>query len=91
MLLQMAVKAINDTASPDSLILTLLVYRAYPRIVETDPLVLSISQYAAAIRKAIDEITKLQAKKQVVTALNTRNGLNTTGIHDTAINKEVLV
>jgi hypothetical protein len=39
----------------------------------------------------MDEITKLRAKKQVATALNTRNGLNTTGIHDTAINEEVLV
>jgi hypothetical protein len=90
-LLQMAVKAVNDTAGPDGLILTLLVYRAYPRMVETDPPVLLISQRAAAIYKAMDEITKLQAKKQVATALNTRNGPNITGIHDTAINKEVLV
>ena len=28
----MAVKAVNNTAGPDSLVLTLLVFEAYPRI-----------------------------------------------------------
>ena len=34
--LQMAFKVINDFAGPDSLIPTLLVFRAYPRIAESD-------------------------------------------------------
>ena len=34
--LQMAFKAINDSAGPNSLIPTLLVFRTYPRIVESD-------------------------------------------------------
>ena len=34
----MAFKAINDTASPNGLVLTLLVFGAYPRIVELDAL-----------------------------------------------------
>jgi hypothetical protein len=34
--LQMAFKAINDSAGPNSLIPTLLVFGAYPRIVESD-------------------------------------------------------
>ena len=34
--LQMAVKAINDTAGPGGLIPTLLVFGAYPRMVDTD-------------------------------------------------------
>ena len=33
----MAVKAVNDTASPDGLVPTLLVYGAYPRISKLDP------------------------------------------------------
>ena len=33
----MAVKAVNDTAGPDGLVLTLLVYGAYPRISNLDP------------------------------------------------------
>jgi hypothetical protein len=34
--LQMAFKAINDSASPDGLVLTLLVFRAYSRMIESD-------------------------------------------------------
>ena len=34
--LQMAFKAINDSAGPNGLIPTLLVFRAYPHIVESD-------------------------------------------------------
>jgi hypothetical protein len=36
--LQMAFKAINDLAGPDGLVLTLLVFRAYPKIIESDTL-----------------------------------------------------
>ena len=40
--LQMAVKAVNNTASPNGLVPTLLVYRAYLRISKLDPPTLSI-------------------------------------------------
>ena len=33
----MAVKAVNNTASPNGLVPTLLVYGAYPRIGKLDP------------------------------------------------------
>jgi len=36
--LQMAFKAINDIVGLDGLVLILLVYNAYPRITEYDPL-----------------------------------------------------
>jgi hypothetical protein len=39
----MAVKAINNTAGPNGLVPTLLVYRAYPRISKLDPPTLSIT------------------------------------------------
>jgi hypothetical protein len=55
----MAVKAINNTASPNGLVLTLLVYRAYLRISNLDPPALFITEQAAVIRKAIAEIVKL--------------------------------
>jgi len=58
----MAVKAINDTASPDGLVPTLLVYGAYLRISKLDPPAPSIIERAAVIRKAIAEIVKLRAK-----------------------------
>ena len=55
----MAVKAVNDTASPDGLIPTLLVYRAYLRISNLDPSTPSIIDRAIIIRKAMAEIVKL--------------------------------
>jgi len=45
----MAVKAINNTAGPDGLVLTLLVYRAYLRISNLGPFTLSITEQAAII------------------------------------------
>jgi len=37
LILQMAFKAINDTAGPDGLVPTLLTFGAYPRMTEMDP------------------------------------------------------
>ena len=58
----MAVKAINNTASPNRLVPTLLVYRAYLRISNLGPPTPSITDRAAVIRKVIAEIVKLRAK-----------------------------
>ena len=55
----MAVKGINNTTSPNGLVPTLLVYRAYLRISNLGPPTPSIIERAAAIRKAIAEIVKL--------------------------------
>jgi len=63
MALQMAFKAINNSISPNGLVLTLLVYSVYPRMTENDPLLLSVSQQALAIKKAMAEVQKLQAKR----------------------------
>jgi hypothetical protein len=58
----MAVKAVNNTAGPDRLVPTLLVYSIYPRISNLDPLALFIIDQAIIIRKAMSEIAKLRAK-----------------------------
>ena len=58
----MAVKAINNTASLNRLVPTLLVYGAYLKINKLDPLTPSITKQAAVIQKTIAEIVKLQAK-----------------------------
>jgi hypothetical protein len=42
MALQMSFKAINDSIGPDGLVPTLLVYGAYPRMTESDPLSLTV-------------------------------------------------
>jgi hypothetical protein len=58
----MAVKAVNNITGLDRLVPTLLVYGAYPRISKLDPPAPSITDRAAAIRKAMAEIVKLRAK-----------------------------
>jgi hypothetical protein len=58
----MAVKAVNDTAGPNGLVPTLLVYGAYLRISNLGPPAPSIMERAAIIRKVIAEIVKLRAK-----------------------------
>ena len=87
----MAVKAVNNTASPNRLVPTLLVYRAYLRMGKLDPPAPSITDQAAAIRKAMAKIVKLWAKQTVNNALHHRNGPNTTLVHNLSLNSEVLV
>jgi hypothetical protein len=58
----MAVKAVNNTASPNGLVPTLLVYGAYPRMSNLGPPALFIIERVVIIRKVIAEIVKLRAK-----------------------------
>ena len=55
----MAIKAVNNTAGPNKLISTLLVYRAYLWISNLNPFTPSIIDRAAIIQKVIAEIIKL--------------------------------
>ena len=87
----MAFKAINDYIGPDGLIPTLLVFRAYPHMVESDAPNFIIIKRAAALKKAMEEIKKLRAKRQMANALNMRNGPKTTAIHNLLLNSLVLV
>jgi hypothetical protein len=64
----MAVKAINNTAGPNGLVPTLLVFRAYPRMTDIDS-TLSITERVVVIYKAIEEVTKIRAQIQVKEAL----------------------
>ncbi|KAF1938762.1 hypothetical protein EJ02DRAFT_299507, partial [Clathrospora elynae] len=75
-LLQMAVKAVNDTAGPDGLVPTLLVFGTYPRLSKTSPPSPSITARAKAIKNAMAEVRKIKAKRQMNDALATRNGPN---------------
>ena len=58
----MAIKAINNTASLNRLVPTLLIYGAYLKISNLNPPTPSIIEQAATIQKAIAKIVKLQAK-----------------------------
>jgi hypothetical protein len=75
--LQMAVKAVNDSAGPDGLVPTLLVFSAYPRMTDDSPPSPSIIQRAKVIRKATKEVQRIYATRQVNDALGMRNSPNT--------------
>ena len=87
----MAVKAVNNTASLDGLVPTLLVYGAYLRISKLDLPALSIIEQVAVIRKVIAEIVKLRAKQVVSNALYYYNRPNTTPVHNLPLNSKVLI
>ncbi len=87
----MAFKAINNTTRLDRLVPTLLVYGAYPRITKYDPPSLSVVQRALAIKKAMAEVQKLRAKRQINNALNIRNGPSTYDVNSLNINNDMLV
>ena len=87
----MAFKAINDSIGPDGLIPTLLVFGAYPRIIESDVPSPIVIQRATAFKKAIEEVKKIQAERQVADALNIRNSPSTTAIYNLPLNSLVLV
>jgi hypothetical protein len=77
MILQMAVKAVNDSAGPDGIVLILLVFGLYPRMTEIDAPSPIIVKRAEAIRAATKEVRRLHVKRQVNDALAMRNGPNT--------------
>lgn len=89
--LQMAFKALNDTAGPDGIVPTLLVFGAYPRMSEFNAPPATISQRSTALAKAMTEVRKLRAARKVTEALRMRNGPSTTAIHDLPLNSQVLV
>jgi hypothetical protein len=72
--LQIAIKAVNDTTGPDGLVFILLIFKAYPRIFHNSSSSPIIIKRAKAIRKAIAEVRKLTAFRQMSAALNARNG-----------------
>ncbi|KAF6807096.1 hypothetical protein CPLU01_15834 [Colletotrichum plurivorum] len=89
--LQSAVKAINDTAGPDGIVPTLLVFGAYPRMTDDSAPSPDIVKRAAAVRKAGNELRKHFATRQVNEALAARNGPDTTALKLLAIGSQVRV
>jgi hypothetical protein len=58
----MTFKAINNSIGLNSLIPTLLVFRAYLYIIESDTPNLIVIKRAAALKKAIKKVKKLKAE-----------------------------
>jgi hypothetical protein len=58
----MAFKVINNSAGPNGLIPTLLVFRAYLYIVKSDTPNPIVVKRAVALKKAIEEVKKFKAE-----------------------------
>ncbi|KHJ34667.1 hypothetical protein EV44_g3790 [Erysiphe necator] len=89
--LKMAFKAINDTAGPKGLVPTLLVLGAYSKISNLDAPAVSVEQRAKEYEKAMEDVRKLRAERQVKDALSMRNGPITSTIRDPPLQTQVLV
>jgi hypothetical protein len=76
-MLQMAVKAINDLAGPDGIVLILLVFDAYLRLTEIDLLSSLVTKRAEAIYAATKKVCRLYTERQVKDALAMRNSPDT--------------
>jgi hypothetical protein len=87
----MATKAVNNTAGPDGLVLTLLVYGTYPRMTTSDNPSPTVTKRGRAIKKAIKQVVEMYIKRQVRDALKQRNGLRTSETLGVLIGGEVLV
>ncbi len=91
MLLQIVVKAINDFARLDRIVLTLLVFSAYLRLTKDLPPSPSITVQTIAIHKVIKEVRRIYAERQVRDALVIRNRLNTYRVHELLLQSDVLI
>jgi hypothetical protein len=89
--LQMTFKVINDSIELDELILTLLIFEAYSRMIEMNVSSSTIIQRVIAMRKTMKEVQKFIATRQMNDALNTRNDLIITLIHELSLNSLVLI
>jgi hypothetical protein len=90
-ILQMAIKALNDTAGPDGLVPTLLVFGAYPRINTESPPSPDIIARANAVRKAMRMLRNEQAKASIGRAIHTRNGPNAHDVLKLPLKSEIMV
>ena len=59
----MAVKAINNSAGPNSIIPTLLVFGAYPQLTKIDPLSPLVTKRVEAIYAVTKEVCCLYAER----------------------------
>jgi uncharacterized coiled-coil protein SlyX len=89
--LQITIKAVNNTAGPNGLVLTLLMFSTYPQITTTDTLSLIVTEHSKTITKAIKQIAELYAKKQVINTLKQQNGPNISNTLNVLIGKDVLI
>ncbi len=90
-ILQMTFKVLNDSIDFNNLVFILLVFDTYLRIIKMNASFSTIIQRSIAMRKAMKEVRKTIAFRQMNDVLNMRNDLNTILIYDLLLNSFVLV
>ncbi len=71
--LQMTFKVINDSIELNDLILTLIIFEIYSRVIEINVSSLTITQRIIVMQKIMKEVRELNAMRQMNDVLNTRN------------------
>ena len=89
--LQITVKAVNNTAGDNGLILTLLMFETYLCMQKFDSLFSIIIQRVDAIRKAMKKIRIIKTEKQISDALNIRNRSITDHFYNLSLNSKILI
>jgi hypothetical protein len=89
--LQMAVKSVNDTAGHDGFVPTFLMFGTYFRLLPSSPPLSSLTVRANAMRKAMAEVRKLKARRQVTDAFFQRNGPFVAKVKQLPLQNEVRV
>ena len=84
-------KAVNNTAGPDGLVPTLLVFGAYPRMTTESPPSPSTTKRAEAINKTMTALRKANAERRVNDALHARNGPSTSEVLSLPLQSEVCI
>lgn len=84
-------KAINNISGPNSLVLTFLVFRAYPCMSKFDALIPTITQCVTIIKNAIKKVQKVRTEKIVanISKQNNRSGLMVSDMPNLPLNFDV--
>jgi hypothetical protein len=90
-ILQLTFKALNDSTDFNDLVSILLMFDTYSRMIEMNVSFSTITQRSIAMRKAMKEVRKTIAFRQMNVVLNMQNDLSTILIHDLSLNSLVLV
>jgi SUMO ligase MMS21 Smc5/6 complex component len=88
---QMIFEILNDSTDLNDLVSILLVFNTYSRMIEMNVSFSTITQRSIAMRKAMKEVRKTVAFRQMNDALNMRNDSSTILIHDLSLNSLVLM
>ena len=89
--LQMTIKTINDIVNLDDFVFILFVFEAYFQMHVINLSTLNIIQRIVVIKKMMNEVKNIHAKRQIDDVLNTRNESIIISLHDLFINLIVLV